>query len=473
MPTMTKRIAAGLLCWLATLAGAQGLPPEVQSALRQAHVPSSALSVVVEEVGSATRRLAWQEARPVNPASVFKLFTTYAALDQLGPAWRWHTPVLLSGPLRDGVLDGSVVIRGTGDPQLVLERLWLMLRRLQQLGVQQIKGDIWLDSSAIELPAGSAADFDGDPTRPYNVRPDALLLNYKSISLGFTPDPLRGLASVSMDPPLAGVAYDRTVPLLPGGCDDWRGALKAQLGNPQRLGFAGGYPAACGEKSWPVAYAEPASYNTRLIEALWRGLGGTLDGRVREGVGPAELRTVIDVSSPSLAEVVRDTNKYSNNVMAEQLFLSLARRAQPDLPASPAGARQALLQWMRARWSAANLQDTVIDNGSGLSRETRVSALLISQLLQEAWASPVMAELLSSLPVSGLDGTLRRSKASPGRAHLKTGSLRDVAAVSGYVLGDSGKRYVLVGVLNHPEANAARPALDALVQWTIDDARRP
>jgi serine-type D-Ala-D-Ala carboxypeptidase/endopeptidase (penicillin-binding protein 4) len=323
------------------------------------------------------------------------------------------------------------------------------------------------------LPEGSPADFDGDPTRPYNVRPDALLLNYKAITLSFTPDPVRGVATVAMEPALAGVSLDKTVPLTPGGCDDWRGTLKARLGDPQRLGFGGSYPVACGEKTWPVAYADPASYNTRLVDALWRSLGGGLTGQVRDGAGPADLRTVIDVSSPSLGEVVRDINKYSNNVMAEQLFLTLARQANSAVPADPAGARQALLQWMRARWSSANLREVVIDNGSGLSRETRVSALLISQLLQEAWASPVMADLLSSLPASGLDGTLKRSKATTGRAHLKTGSLRDVAAVSGYVLGDSGKRYVLVAVLNHPEANAARPALDALVQWTMDDLRRP
>ena len=77
-----------------------------------------------------------------------------------------------------------------------------------------------------------------------------------------------------------------------------------------------------------------------------------------------------------------------------------------------------------------------------------------------------MPELMSSLPINGLDGTLRRSRATPGRAHLKTGSLRDVAGVAGYVLSDSGRRYVLVAIINHPNANAARPALDALVQWT-------
>ena len=116
------------------------------------------------------------------------------------------------------------------------------------------------------------------------------------------------------------------------------------------------------------------------------------------------------------------------------------------------------------------LDGVVIDNGSGLSRETRVPARLLVHLLQRAWSSPVMPELMASLPVTGLDGTLRRSRAMAGRAHLKTGSLRDVAGIAGYVLSDSGRRYVLVALINHANAGAARPALDALVQWSLRDA---
>ena len=82
---------------------------------------------------------------------------------------------------------------------------------------------------------------------------------------------------------------------------------------------------------------------------------------------------------------------------------------------------------------------------------------MLGRLLQSAWSSAVMPELMSSLPVAGIDGTLRRSKGVPGRAHLKTGSLRDVVGVAGYVLADSGRRYVVVAIVNHPNANAARP----------------
>lgn len=447
------------------------LPPTVLNALARANVPADAVSVVVQDIGTPRHtRLAWRADVPVNPASVTKLLTTYAALDLLGPAWMWTTPVWLQGSIgADGVLEGNLVIKGSGDPKLVLERLWLMLRRVQQLGVREIHGDIVLDRSAFAVPEQNPADFDGEALRPYNVRPDALLLNYRAVVLTMTPDPARGLASVGVDPPLAGVRADASVPLLPGGCDDWRGALKADFSDPMRLRLAGGFPTACGEKAWPVAYAEPRAYNERILAGLWRELGGKLTGTVRDGVAPA-TRPTFELSSPSLAEVIREINKYSNNVMAQQLFLTLG--LVRGAGGTPEAAREVVLRWLGDRIGKA-AEGTVIDNGSGLSRQTRLSAQTLARVLQSAFASPVMPELMASLPVIGIDGTLTRARAAPGRAHLKTGSLRDVAAVAGYVLAAPGRRMVLVAVINHPNANAARPALDALVQWAVDEVQSP
>ena len=175
------------------------------------------------------------------------------------------------------------------------------------------------------------------------------------------------------------------------------------------------------------------------------------------------------MTSPTLAEVIRDMNKFSNNTMAQQLFLTLG--ATQRGAGTPEAARDVLQQWAATRLGERAARGLVVDNGSGLSRETRVSAQLLARLLQNAWASPVMPELMSSLPVTGLDGTMKNARGNPGRAHLKSGSLRDVAGVAGYVLSNGGRRYVLVAIINHPNANAARPALDALVQWTAGDAR--
>lgn len=475
---LTRLVSCTLLCLLSSLCSvsvlAQALPSSVQTALKRAQVPTDAIALLVQEAGRTAPRLSHRAEQPMNPASVMKLVTTYAALDLLGPAYTWRTPVWVEGQVVNGVLQGNVIIQGQGDPKLVLEKIWLLLHRLQGLGIHTIGGDIVLDSSLFALPTTDAAEFDGEPLRPYNAAPAALLINFKSVVMTFTPDPLTNRARVQFDPPLWGVQLPTSVPLSPGkpgiteACSDYRAGLKADFSDPKRIRFNGSYPASCAEKVWPVAYADPGSYNARAIEGLWRSMGGLLTGTVRSGTAPQGPAT-FEITSPTLAEVIRDVNKFSNNVMAQQVFLTLGLAAPPanGRPATTESAREAVRQWWLRRISASEVPS--LDNGSGLSRQNRISAQQLGQLLQVAYASPMMPELMSSLPLVGVDGTLKRSLASNASAHLKTGSLREVTALAGYVHAASGKRYVLVAIVNHPNAGAVRPALDALIDWTVMD----
>ncbi|APW44400.1 D-alanyl-D-alanine carboxypeptidase/D-alanyl-D-alanine endopeptidase [Rhodoferax saidenbachensis] len=450
-----------LITSLSLAAHAQNLPPDVETALARARVPRDAVSALVVEAGrdAQTPRLSWRANTPMNPASVMKLVTTYAALDLLGPAYTWTTPVYVEGAVRDGTLYGNLYIKGQGDPKLVLERLWLLLRRVQGLGIKTIAGDIVLDRSAFDVPDTDPSSFDGEPLRPYNAAPDALLLNYKSVVMTFTPDRGAGVAQVQFDPPLAGVQMQSTVALSVGDCGDYRGALKADFSDANRIRFLGSYPAACGEKAWPVAYAEPRSYSMRAVQGLWQDIGGKLGGSVRLGAVPSAVlaaKPAFEATSAPLAEIIRDINKYSNNVMAQQVFLTLGN-------GSFDGARSAVTRWWKERLGE---DAPVLDNGSGLSRQERISAQALGRLLNHAYQSPVMPELMGSLPISGLDGTLRRMKSRTGAsAHLKTGSLSNVVAVAGYVDGSNGRRFILVALINHANAGAARPAIEALVDW--------
>lgn len=454
---------------LAAPSSSSALPPAVAAALARAQLPQEALSVVVVEAeGGKAPRLAYQPALAMNPASVMKLVTTFAALDQLGPAYTWRTPFYLGGPVRAGVLQGPLYIQGQGDPRLVMERLWLALRRLQAQGVRSIAGDIVLDRSAFALTAHDPGRFDGEPLRPYNVSPDALLVNYKSLIMGFLPDAAAGLARIQYDPPLAGMALQASVPLAPEGtpCGDWHARLQGTLEDAGRMAFAGSYPASCGERNWAVAPVDSAQFAARAIEGMWRELGGQLSGTVRDGRVPAGLTPAMTVESPALSEVVRDINKYSNNVMAQQVFLTLGW--QRTGVGSWDSARAALDQWWRQRVGQQELP--VVDNGAGLSRDARVTARGLAHMLQVAWASPVMPEFLASMPVLGVDGTLRRNRSrATGVAHLKTGTLRDASALAGFVHAASGRRYVLVAMVNHSQAAAARPAFDVLVEWAASD----
>ena len=479
------------------LAAAQNLPPAVEAAMLRANLPRDAVTLlVVDAEGRQAPRLSHRASVPVNPASVMKLVTTYAALDLLGPAYSWRTPVYIEGAVRDGTLYGNLYIRGLGDPKLVTERLWLLLRRVQGLGVRQIAGDIVLDRSAFDVTETDPGSFDGEPLRPYNAAPDALLLNFKSVSMTFVPD--RGIrtAQVHFEPPLAGVDMQASVPLSNGECGDYRAALKADFADPARIRFAGTYPASCAEKTWSVAYVEPKTFGLRAIGGLWREMGGQLAGTVREGrvpsmangigngAGPELLpEPVFELSSAPLAEIIRDINKYSNNVMAQQLFLTLSLAAPSPSPApAPNGQRPAAGSTPRAtdeasravlrRWWLERIgpEDVpVVDNGSGLSRRTLITAQGLGRMLQTAYRSPLMPDLMASLPLNGVDGTLRNRRTLAGSAHLKTGSLRDVTALAGYVHAASGRRYVLVAIANHPSAEAARPVFDALLEWTMRD----
>ena len=493
--SLQKCLLAALAALVCGAALAQKIPPDVAAALERAKVPLDAVTLLVvdAEGKGGTPRLSHRTQVQVNPASVMKLVTTYAGLDLLGPAYTWPTSVFVEGAVREGTLFGNLVIKGQGDPKLVAERLWLLLRRVQGLGIEKIAGDIVLDRSAFETLEADPASFDGEPLRPYNATPDALLLNFKSVVMTFVPDRTANIAQVHYEPPLAGVQMQTTVPLSPGtnggnggngACGDYRATLKADFSDLTRIRFGGSYPLSCFEKVWPVAYADPASYSLRAVEGLWRAMGGQLVGKVRAGVPASStaLAPAFEMSSPSLAEVIRDINKFSNNVMAQQLFLSLSLPARAAnntangtaatqtsaVPASREASRAVVNRWWKERISPDDAP--TVDNGSGLSRSERISAQALARMLQIAYRSPLMPELMSSLPIAGVDGTLRRSKAvAQGSAHLKTGSLRDVTALAGYVHGTSGKRYVLVAIANHPNANAVRPAFDALVDWTVRD----
>jgi D-alanyl-D-alanine carboxypeptidase/D-alanyl-D-alanine-endopeptidase (penicillin-binding protein 4) len=449
------------------------LPPEVEAQLARAKVPREALAAIVVEATpgvNTTPLLTLRANAAVNPASVMKLVTTYAALELLGPAYTWATPVFIDGTIEAGVLKGNLVIQGRGDPKLVVERLWLLLRRVQGLGIQTITGDILLDRSAFAPSAQHPADFDGEPLRPYNATPDALLVNFKSVVMTFTPNLSAGHASVSVEPPLANLQRPASVPLLPGAdCGDYRAALKADFSDPFRLSFKGGLPASCGEKVWAVAYADPASYAERAVLGMWQELGGKLGGRVRDGRAPTGLRPTFEVTSPPLGDVITDINKFSNNVMAQQLFLTLGLQATGT--ASVEASREVVRSWWRERFGDADVP--TLDNGSGLSRQERITPQGLARMLQTAFASGAMPELMSSLPIAGVDGTLRRQKSrvSQGWAHLKTGTLRDSTALAGFVHTPSGRRLVVVAIVNHPNAPAARPALDALVDWAVKEGR--
>ncbi len=440
------------------------LPSSVTAALKEAGIPLRSVGVVVHSVDADQALLRHNAQQPMNPASVMKLVTTYAALELLGPAYTWKTEALIETSPAAGQLNGNLYLRGSGDPRLALEQFWLLLRQLRVRGVSDIAGDLVLDRSAFALPAHDAAEFDNEPLRPYNAGPDALLVNLKSLRLTLQADLAQKAVSVIAETPSDELRIVNQLKFVDDACGDWRERFKVAV-NGQGIELTGSFSAACGVKALHLSPWPADVQVERLFRALWRELGGTLRGKVREGLTPALARPLAVQESPALGEVVREINKYSNNVMARQVFLTLAG----ERPATPDGARRRIRSWLEEK--NLKLPELMLDNGSGLSRSERASADGLSQLLLAAWKSPVMPELMSSLPLAGVDGTLKKrlgNSAATGRAHLKTGYLEGVRAIAGYALDSSDKRWVVVFLINDPKSRLGKPAMDALLRWVAE-----
>lgn len=473
------------------------LPPSVSAALARAGLPESSLSAMVVAVPlqdasvplnqGPTRvdaqhhgdlppaRLAYRVDAAMNPASVMKLVTTYASLQTLGGNFRWRTQVLRDGRLLpQGVLDGNLIIQGGGDPYLTYPRVQELLAQVQAAGIRHIRGDLIIDRSMFKLSERDPAAFDGKPSRPYNASPDGLLLNFKVLEFNFKPIS-GGRAEVSMLPPMAGVQIPSSVATRSGPCGDAAVALGADLSDPLKVTFKGSYPVSCGSDSVYYAYhAEPSAYAARALAGMWQAAGGSIDGSVREGLTPRKAKRVLSYRSPALRDVILTINKYSNNVMAQQLFLSA-----PSLGGRKrkTGTWAQSQKWLAGWWKKHmhGSRAPVLENGSGLSRKERISAAALSTLLQHAAQSPEFEAFAPSLAIAGVDGTVAKMKMRDannlalGQARLKTGTLDNAKALAGYVIGSSGQLYTVVGMVNHPRAPAAQAALDALLDWTARD----
>jgi len=457
------RLAATLFAAIPALpaATAQALPPGVSAALKAAQIPVDSVAIVVQPVDSKTPRLSHNARQPMNPASVMKLVTTYAALGLLGPAHIWRTEALTDAIPQNGRLPGNLYLRGSGDPKFAIEHLTALLRQLKARGIQHIAGDLILDRSAFSIAAIDPGAFDDKPMRPYNIGPDALLINFQS--LRFTLLPENGRLQFFQETPSDGLRLDNKIQLLEHECSsDWKDQLSLRLipeNAGTRLEFSGVYATGCGEKLLNLAPLAADAHVSGLFRALWKELGGSLQGNVRPGLTPPTALLLAASESPPLAELIRDINKFSNNVMARQIYLTLG-------DGNPETARQRIADWLAGR--GLKFDELVLENGSGLSRRERISAHSLNRLLLDLWQSPVMPEMIASLPIAGIDGTMKKrlkeSEAS-GRAHIKTGTINGVRSIAGFALDANGRRVAVTFLINHPRASAGQPAIDALLLW--------
>ena len=460
----------GLL--FAGASAAEGLPDAVAKVTRRLGVPESALGIIVREIGSETPLVTLNPDTPRNPASTVKIITTLAALEELGPTYSWPTEVFITAPVRDSVLDGDLIIKGYGDPYLMTEEFWKMVQALRRQGLQTINGDLVVDNSYFAVQEGDPGEFDNRPFHAYNVLPDALLVNLKAVYFHFYPASDGKSVLIKTEPELPNLNIENRLIPIAGPCGGYQHGVAMTVPDPvlaDRVIFEGRYAMSCGHYVFARSVLTPEAFAYGAFKALWEQSGGVLTGTVKAGVAGPELRPWLTWNSRPLAEILRYVNKFSNNVMTRQILLTLGAELVGE-PGTVDGGIQAVQQYLEKNGiSSAPL---VLENGSGLSRNERVTPQLMADALLRGNANPFMPEFIASLSIIGMDGTARnrlKRGEEKGHAHVKTGTLDNVSAIAGYVDAKSGRRFVVVGLLNHSEAQyrTGEQIWNALIQWAF------
>jgi D-alanyl-D-alanine carboxypeptidase/D-alanyl-D-alanine-endopeptidase (penicillin-binding protein 4) len=447
------------------------LPPGVQKSLDLRKAPDNSLSIYIENLDSGEPLLTWNENVPRNPASVVKLLTTLVALDVLGPAYKWKTEVYVVGEQDAGVLDGDLLLKGYGDPWLVTERVWQLLHQIRQKGISRITGDLLIDDSYFNVPYHDPGKFDREPLRAYNVAPNALLMNFKVVQYHFEPEPESSTVSIRTDPPLQNLRIENRLKLVPGRCRGYqRGIMITPNHAVDQMIMSGEFPSGCKSYAMGRTALSHNQFAFGLFQSMWLESGGEFSGSYWNVIKPDHAEPLLVFESWPLADVITKVNKHSNNVMARQLLFTLGAEKH-GVPGTEEGGRQVVENWLKDR--QLHFEQLKLDNGSGLSRESRLSAEVLGGILRYAWESPFMPEYLSSLSLSGLDGTLaRRFRDDPltGKAHIKTGRLDNVAAIAGYLQAKSGNRYAVVALQNHTDVHRGpgEEVQAALLRWLYE-----
>lgn len=462
------------LCACASVAHAQSnamAPPTVMQAIAAQRLPAASVSLLVMDPDTGRTVTALNGSVPRSPASTVKTLTTYASLDILGPAYTWHTRAFTRGELDNGTLQGDLVVQGGGDPYMTIERWWSFARALRSKGLRVIHGNILIDDAQFAVENDDPGAFDGRPHRNYNVLPYAMMVNFQSIEFRLVANGANRKVDIQADPMPANLIIDNRVRFSTARCNgpSRRVDFDVNSRNGNHVSFTGALSQSCAPRSFSRVLMNPADYAFGTFVTMWRELGGEFDGKLVLGPTPGDARPLLSFDSLSLSEIVRLTNKFSSNLMARHLLLTLGLE-KFGAPATQKKGAQVIADWSLSR--GVQLSDFDIDNGSGLSRNTRVTVMEMANVLNSAYHSRYAPEFLSSLPLAGMDGTLRaRLREAPaGAVRLKTGHLNGVSGVAGYVTANSGKTYIVVCLVNHQRADfgAGEPVHEALVDWVLE-----
>jgi D-alanyl-D-alanine carboxypeptidase/D-alanyl-D-alanine-endopeptidase (penicillin-binding protein 4) len=479
-----------------SLQNPQGLPEGLIKLLNKYKIPKQNISIYIRDLNAASPMLTHNADKLRTPASTMKLLTTYAALKTLGPNYSWRTEVWLRGDLKNGVLNGDLLLKGYGDPFLVYENFWKLVKTLRDKGLKQINGNIIIDNTYFKLDKHDPAAFDGKAYRIYNAQSSAMMFNFQATRFLFTPLSFdkdkaltskkkkrkstkrvkdgkgkgKGKVNVVPFPRIDNFIFDNQIKLTKGRCRKSHFRPKLSKNKKGIMVIKGNYAAKCGQRFILRAISNPEEHVFYAFRDFWLDLGGTFKGGLKTGRVTEDDELFHVYSSPTLGQQMRLINKWSNNVMTRQLLLTLGARKY-GVPGTLDKGRRAVLDVLTANNIDTN--GIRLENGSGLSRIAQISAKQMGKLLETAFRDPFMPEFMASLSLPGIDGTLVnrfRKDDLRGRSHFKTGTLDYVTAIAGYMLNRKGKRLVVVIQHNGKRTGAGRGAKiqDVLIRWSFE-----
>jgi serine-type D-Ala-D-Ala carboxypeptidase/endopeptidase (penicillin-binding protein 4) len=404
---------------------------------------------------------------PHLPASTQKVLTSALAFDALGPQYRYHTDVLRTGTMKDGVIDGDLILRGDGDPSMsarfiggkpdaAMDSLAL---RVAHAGVRSVTGRVVGDASAFEsrsIPEGWHPRILQDS---YAGRVSALSLNENLVWVTIRPTTRGAAADVVLEPATTAIPVHSTVRTVSG-----RGAKLKFARGSSGISVSGSIGTDVFQRSYSYIVEDPASFTTGAFLAALQRNGVTVANGMALAKTPANSAPVVSWQSAPLETLITVMNRESVNVIAEHVFRAASRGADRHTTGAATTADTALRALLQR---SAGVTQGAVDatDGSGLSQLDKVSPRAMVQLLGWADKSSWGPLLHASFPLAGESGTLRRrmwGSTAQTNLHAKTGTTNDVIALAGYVTARNGELLAFSMMYNGRDRWRAREAIDAI-----------
>jgi D-alanyl-D-alanine carboxypeptidase/D-alanyl-D-alanine-endopeptidase (penicillin-binding protein 4) len=444
------------------------LPSEVAKIIRNSGIPSKDISLYIKEAGKSQRVVAALNANTTRtPASVIKVLTTYAAVLKLGFDYRWPTQFYTAGSLKNGVLHGDLLIKGFGDPTLSEKDLPTIVSRIKAKGIRKITGNIVIDRSYFNVGTKNNSGFDKHTYSPYNAMPDAMMFNQRVSTICVVPNK----NDVHKKVPDGSYVLRNRLQRVNKPCRgrySWPAVKIDEHQAVPEVILKGKISKRCGKRNICKVITKPyKSFYYALKDALGRA-GVAVQGEMKIGKISQNARILFTHYAKPLEQIIAKTAKKSNNLYARHLLLLLGAK-QYGAPATLSKGRRAVKEILRKAGALGN-GTLYIDNGSGLSRKAKLNAKLLATMYDSAYNRYGM-RWMKTLSIAGVDGTIKkrfRGTAVHRRAWMKTGTLKRVKNIGGYVKSRSGRLYTVVIIVNTTKGRwKAAKLQNNLIKWLV------